>query len=504
MRIQNTIKNSLYSICCYTITTILLFWSRRLFLDNLTAEFLGYDSLFKEVLAFVSLADLGVGGAITYRLYEAVAHENDNQVCKLMNIYKYVYLGLAGLIFVFGLCFIPFFPYLIKDAELGFGYICLIYILQLLGTVSSYLLGYNRIRFQAEQKEFVMTKVDMIMNLLAQILKIVVLLTVRNYIIYVLVTIIQNVGANIWIAYKYRKVFGKDIRVKIGKSDIQELRMLEDFKNFISHKLASIVYGGTDNIVISAILGVGKVTLFTNYTLVANQLNAIIDKLFQPLIASIADMIYKDSKEKAYYLFKGLDFLFFSIGVYLCAGISAVIQKFISLWLGIQYIQSSFFVAMLIFNVYIVWAHKVLVLYRSAMGEFEKDKNYMIASAIVNLVLSITLGMIFGFSGIMLGTVLGHMCIWLGRMKVVFETYFDMSTKKYIIIQVKRMFYALGICVICVFVADLFPTTWLGMIEAGIVTTIIAVICLTILWRNADEFLIIKDYLIKVSRLNKR
>ena len=60
MRVKNAIKNSLYSICCYVLTTILLFLSRRLFLDNLNIEFFGYDSLFKEVLAFVSLADFGL------------------------------------------------------------------------------------------------------------------------------------------------------------------------------------------------------------------------------------------------------------------------------------------------------------------------------------------------------------------------------------------------------------------------------------------------------------
>ena len=344
MRIKNTVKNSIYSICCYAITTVLLFWSRRLFLDNLNIEFLGYDSLFKEILSFVSIADLGIGGAITYHLYEVVAQNDEKQVMKMMHIYKYIYFVLAAMIFVFGLCMLPLLPVLISETQLSFPYICSIYILQLLGSVSSYLLGYNRLRFQAEQKEYVTIKIDLFMNLLAQVLRIVILLTICNYVVYVLITIVQNIGGNLWIAYKYNKEFGKDKATRVVKQDIKNLGLLKDFKNFISHKIATIIYGGTDNIVISAILGVGKVALFANYTLVANQLNAVIDKLFQPLIASIADLIYKESKQKANYLFKGLDFLFFLIGAYLCAGISSVLQSFISLWLGTRYIQSNIFV----------------------------------------------------------------------------------------------------------------------------------------------------------------
>ena len=501
MRIKNTIKNSLYSIICYMITTILLFWSRRLFLDNLSVEFLGYDSLFKEVLAFVSLADLGIGGAITYRMYEVVARGDQKQVVKMMNMYRYIYLALAGLILFFGLCMIPLLPLFIKNTQLSFPYICLIYCLQLLGTGSSYLLGYNRIRFQAEQKEYVTVKIDLFMNVIAQLLRIIVLLTVSNYIVYVMVTIVQNVGANVWIACKYRTTFGKDEATKIKKQDIQQLELLKDFKNFIFHKIASIVYGGTDNIVISSILGVSKVALFTNYTLVANQLNAVIDKLFQPLIASIADLIYKESREKAYYLFRGLDFLFFLIGTYLCVGISSIIQSFVSLWLGKQYLQNYLFVYLITCNVYIVWAHKVLVLFRSTMGHFEEDRKYMNWSAIINLSISIVLGRYFGFSGIMLGTVLGHLCIWYGRMKVVFHTYFKMETAGYIKDQVKRFTEALLICGVCIFITRELAVSWWGMIIKGILVTIIYVLYVCVLFRKSEEVSIIVEYLKKIRKL---
>lgn len=499
MRIKNTVRNSVYSICCYAITTVLLFWSRRLFLDNLNVEFLGYDSLFKEVLSFVSIADLGIGGAITYRMYEVVAKGDQKQVEKMMNMYRYIYLALAGLILFFCLCMIPSLPLFIKNNQLTFPYICLIYCLQLLGTVSSYLLGYNRIRFQAEQKEYVTVKIDLFMNVFAQLLRIIVLLTISNYVIYVLVTIVQNVGANVWIAFKYRKTFGKDKITIIKKEDLQQLELLKDFKNYIFHKVASIVYGGTDNIVISAILGVGKVALFTNYTLVANQLNAVIDKLFQPLIASIADLIYKESKDKAYYLFRGLDFLFFLIGAYLCVGVVSMLQPFILLWLGEKYIQSNMFVYLIVFNIYIVWAHKALTLFRSTMGKFDEDKTYMGWSAGINFSISILMARHFGFVGIMLGTVLGHLCIWYGRMKVVFGTYFKMDVKKYLITQAGRVGYMMIMCMASIVISDTFAVTWGAIIVRGSIITIFYIICTWFVFRKSGEVYIVIDYIKRIK-----
>ena len=144
---------------------------------------------------------------------------------------------------------------------------------------------------------------------------------------------------------------------------------------------------------------------------------------------------------------------------------------------------------------------KSLVLFRSTMGHFEKDRKYMNWSAAINLVISIVLGKYFGFEGIMLGTVCGHLCIWYGRMKVVFDIYFQMETKEYIRTQVKRALYTGMICCISILLSNIIPVTWGGILLKGVVITIVYVILAYLLFRKSNEIFIIQDYIYKIKNM---
>ena len=83
MRIERT-KNALRIIVFGTvykvINIVLPFASRTVILYVLGTEYLGLSSLFSSILGFLSLAELGVGGAMIYSMYKPIA-ENDNKTC---------------------------------------------------------------------------------------------------------------------------------------------------------------------------------------------------------------------------------------------------------------------------------------------------------------------------------------------------------------------------------------------------------------------------------------
>lgn len=73
MRIEQASKNIKYSTIAYIINNLLKFVVRLVFVRALPIEYLGINGLFTNLLAMLSLAELGVGPAIVYSLYKPLA-----------------------------------------------------------------------------------------------------------------------------------------------------------------------------------------------------------------------------------------------------------------------------------------------------------------------------------------------------------------------------------------------------------------------------------------------
>ena len=79
-RIENSTRNAKYGIASQILYLILAFVLRIAITRNLGIVALSLNGLFSEVLSILSLAEMGVGLAITYSLYEPLAQGNTKRV----------------------------------------------------------------------------------------------------------------------------------------------------------------------------------------------------------------------------------------------------------------------------------------------------------------------------------------------------------------------------------------------------------------------------------------
>ena len=148
MRIRNTLKNIVYAMGSYIILAILTLLVRKIFVNSLPVELLGYEGLFGNIFALFALADLGVDSVILYRLFPAFSSNDKKSINKLMSVLRvfYVYVGIA--ILIVSLLLIPFLKYIISGNSLEWSYVYVIYFIQLIMTLSTYFLGYKRLMFK--------------------------------------------------------------------------------------------------------------------------------------------------------------------------------------------------------------------------------------------------------------------------------------------------------------------------------------------------------------------
>ena len=269
-RTANTFYNFITSIFGQLLSIILQFVVRTVFIHTLGKSYLGINGLFSNILQMLSLAELGVGSAILFKLYDPLAKGDKKRITILLNFYKKVYQIIGIVITILGLCIIPFLRIIISDydtlSKLGINAV-LIYLLYLLQTVSSYFFfAYKSAIVKADQKEYKLTIINYFVVLVTSILQMICLVLFHNFELYVIISVLQVIIYN-YICARIAKKLYPYINDKVDETISQKERnnIFKDCGAIFLYKVNTVVLKSTDNIIISMFLGLSMVGMYSNY-----------------------------------------------------------------------------------------------------------------------------------------------------------------------------------------------------------------------------------------------
>lgn len=476
MRLKNTLNNIAFGLGGTLITTLLGFISRTVFINTLGVTYLGVNGLMISVLSMLSLAELGVGTAITFSLYKPLAEKDTEKVNALMAFYKKFYRIIGLIIFALGLLFMLFLKYIVKDAH-GISNLYLIYFIFLVDTSYTYFFSYKRTLITADQKAYLLVPFTTGFYSLMIGARIAVLILFQNYIIYLLIQLIVGLAENILInRYIDRKyTFLKDkSEQRIPKSEM--VVITKNVKAMFLHKLGDYAVNGTDNIIISAFVSVTVVGLYSNYLLVITAVNTFLLLIFDSATASFGNLIAQETRGKSLEVFKVFNFLGFWIFGWATVCFYNLLNPFISLWIGNSYLIEQAIINIVLLNYYLVGMRVPLGVVKTAAGVYAQDRYVPLIQAAVNLTFSIILVQYWGLAGVFAGTVISSVAVvcWY-RPLVVYKHVFQTSVKQYFI---HYFCYAL-VVVINILLTDYICSYFLA--EYSIINFILrSVICLII------------------------
>lgn len=200
-RTVNSIKNVFTGVGGQIVTTILSFINRSVFLAVLGITYASINGLFMNILAILSLAELGIGEAIIFSMYKPVANNDNEKIKSLLNLYKKAYSYIGGIVAIGGILIIPFIYYLVPNENRVNGLIT-IYLFFLMNSVISYFYVYKKSIILANQKAYISNIYTTIFNVIKTILQIILLLVTGSFIIYLSIQIICTLITNIIISKK--------------------------------------------------------------------------------------------------------------------------------------------------------------------------------------------------------------------------------------------------------------------------------------------------------------
>lgn len=475
-RLKNSIRNSAFGLFAEVTTLILGFFVRSVFVKTLAEDYLGVNGLFTNILQVLSFAELGIGNAIVFSLYKPIREQNTAQIRQYVDFYKSAYRIIGAVVAVLGLMLVPFLNVIIVDKPDIPDNLIIIYLLYLLNTVLSYFCVWKRTFMTANQERYIGTVVEQIFTIVQVIVQIVLLYTTHNFILYLATMIVCNQVRNLIIAricsLRYPVVNEKP---EVGLTKDEKKSVFENVKALFVYKLSGVVLGSTDNILIQAIINFRSVSLYSNYSMIITNFRLLANQLLNGITASVGDLNASDDDKAKEDVFFRLLFVSFWLYGFLCVGFASSANSLIGAWLGASFELPIGIIMAIAFSFYVEGMQFAGFTYRTTMGLFRESVAAPIASAVINVVLSIVLGYKMGMSGIFIATGISRLATttWVDGY-LVFKKRLNKSPLKFYVTYAFYFVFAVGVTIILQAFLPLFDFEgWMGFFKVVVITALV-------------------------------
>lgn len=435
-RKRNSVLNSLFGVGTQCVIMACQFIIQTVFIKTLGAEYLGLNGLFTNVLQFLALAELGVGGSITFSLYAPIARNDTRMIASIMRLYRKAYSYIGVFVLIIGLIVSLFLNFFISETDIN--HVKALFVLFLLNSVVSYFFAYRRTLFVADQRSYIDSINKMIFRILQVIFQVTFLITTHNYVAYLVIQIIVTLIGNMSIFYKSQRMYpflrSKNKTYVQIESNVME-KMKKNVLGSIASKIAYFVMFGTDNLLISKFIGLSMVGVYSNYMLIFNSVSMLLSQMLSPLASSIANYVNDENTSDTNSLFFRYMYIVNSMTLIIGAVLSMVTNIFIVIWLGDQYVLSATIFAAVIFNWMIHSMRLSILSFMTAFGTYWETRWKAIIESAVNLFVGLFLitKTDLGVMSVVIGSLSANLLVnaWLEPL-ILFKKDSSLKVKKYV------------------------------------------------------------------------
>ncbi len=473
------------------ITSIL---NRRFLIQYLGAVANGLNSLYISLIGFLSVAELGVGTAITYCMYKPIVEQNNEKVSALYCLFKKLNLIVGAVILICGIILMPFLPILAKDYSQIDVNLYLTFGLMLVSVVLTYAFSAKISLINAYKNNYITTTITSTGLILQYIIQVIVVILTHSFVWYlacmIFGTLFQWLLTELLANKKYRGILKQKAKI-----DVQtRAEVVKNVKAMFMHKVGAVLVNTADSLIISAFIGVVLLGKYSNYTTIVLSMVSVISLVFTPLTAIIGQAFVSDpeKQKEQYETFFTFNFI---IGLVFFLGYYAVIDNLVSIFFGGDLELSKAVSMVITINYFVQFMRQSTLLYRDATGTFYNDRWKPFFEGILNVILSIAFVILFkrwfgeemGVVGVIVATIITNLTIChVIEPYVLFKHAFNLSPKKHWLKNYSYILIFLVAIVTLNFCMMTFDNVWVELLVNGCVSVGIS-ICILILTLIFDK-----------------
>lgn len=432
-RVQKSLLNAKVNLIFYVLTLFLSFFSRKIFLDCLGADFVGLTGTLMNLLGFLNLAELGIGAAIGYVLYKPLFDKDQERICEIISVFAYLYRWIGFIILGLGCLLACFLPLIFPDTGFNLGVICAAYFSFLASSLIGYFVNYKQTLLGADQKNYVITCCFQGVNIAKTIVQMTCAYYSRNYYLWIIVELVFGLVYSFCINQKIRNVYPWLVcSHKAGKTGLKKNGViLVKARQLFVHLLAGSVRYQVLPFLIYSYTSLATVALYGNYMLICDKVSMLFGQALNSTGAGVGNLIAEGNKPRIVEVFWELTTIRYMIAAYVAFCLFYLIPDFIQIWLGESYLLDETILLIIIVNAFLASTRGTNEQFNYGYGLFH-DTWAPLVTLLLTFGVACFLGAYWGLGGVILGdtaSALLIICIW--KPYLLFSRGFKMSVWYY-------------------------------------------------------------------------
>lgn len=416
-RTKKTLLNARVNLIFYFLTLALSFFSRKIFLDCLGAEFVGLTGTLQNLLGFLNLAELGIGTAIGYLLYKPLYDHDQKKINEIISVMGYLYRWIGYVILGAGIILSLFLPLIFPDSNTEFELplIYFAYFSFLISSLIGYFINYRQNLLGADQRNYVVTAYYQSAVIIKTLIQMASAYYTRSYYLWVVFELVFGIVYSFILNWKINQTYPwLKSEVALGRQLLKKYPEVKiKTKQLFIHKIAAFIQQQLTPFLVYAFVSLEVVAYYGNYTIVVAKIGQFISTFFSSSDAAVGNLIAEGNKNKILRTYWELISIRFLIAATVAFVIYHLVQPFIFLWLGPQYVLSKTVVLLMLITTFISTTRGATDSYLFGFGLFS-DVYAPLLEGIIFVIVAIVGGFFWGLNGVLLGSVASLLIIIWG------------------------------------------------------------------------------------------
>ena len=419
-RLHKSLLNARIGLIFYFLTLILSFFSRKIFLNCLGADFIGLTGTLQNILGILNLAEFGIGACISFSLFKPLQEQDQGKIMEIMSVFGYLYRKIGIIIGIGGAVTSLFLPLIFKNTIFNLGIIYFSFASYLGSSLIGYFINYREILLGADQKNYLVSIYFQTGGIIKTIIQIILAYTYKNIYVWVLIEFVFGIISCIILNWKIDKEYPwLKPTIKDGKTLLKKYpEIINKTKQVFVHKFKDFLLGKSDEILIFAFVSLKMVAYYGNYIMIINKLSLLVGTMLDGVGAGVGNLVAEGNKKNMMKVFWELmSIRYFATGVTVFS-LYHLMSPFITWWLGYEYALSHTILILLLVNFLIMQLRGVVDNFINAYGLYA-DIWSAWAEGIINIAVTVAAATQWGIAGILLGKIIST-CIII----VVWKPYY--------------------------------------------------------------------------------
>lgn len=405
-RVHKSVMNIKVGMVFYLLSLILAFFSRKIFLECLGAEFIGLTGMLMNIMSFLSVAELGIGTSIVYFLYKPLQKEDHEKINEVMSMLAFLYRCIGFIIGIVGLVISLFFPWWFEDLTTGLPLVYFAFYSFLATSMAGYIFNYKQLLVSANQKQYLVNAYFQTIAIIQSLTQILLAWYYQNLWLWVAVGLVFTIIGIIVFNYRIRQLYPwLQISLRDGRENLKHYpEVLRKTRQIFVQRIKDFILYRSDEILVGAFVSVVQVAYYGNYAIITSKLNYFVNILSDGFSAGVGNLLAEGNEKNIMKVFWEMTAVrFFILGIIIFSLIMFV-QAFISCWLGQEYLLSNLIVYLLILHIFFYLQNATVQIFIGASGLYG-DVWAAWTELALNIIITLLFAPTYGIAGILLGKI---------------------------------------------------------------------------------------------------